>query len=151
MLNCMSFHFPVETCLRRHQCSPVITYLCHVLTNVCSLVLSVETSLSHCALCHCLYSLCHLCFHLWSFCCCCFLYLCCLSALCWTGSHRWASGVRFPGWTPCLQHPPPGLSLASSSAPRRITRRSNSTESELLDQMCQQSENSAQRVMTYVL
>ena len=38
--------------------------------------------------------------------------------------------------------PPPGFSLSSSSVPKRATRRS-STESELLDQMCQQSENSA--------
>ena len=39
--------------------------------------------------------------------------------------------------------PPPGISLSGTSG-RRTTRRSASTESELLDKMCEQSDNSAQ-------
>ena len=42
----------------------------------------------------------------------------------------------------CSTPPPGGFPVSSTSAPKRSTRRS-STESELLDQMCQQSENSA--------
>ena len=39
--------------------------------------------------------------------------------------------------------PPPGISLSGTSG-RRATRRSASTESELLEKMCEQSDNSAQ-------
>ena len=39
--------------------------------------------------------------------------------------------------------PPPGITLSGTSG-RRATRRSASTESELLDKMCEQSDNSAQ-------
>ena len=39
--------------------------------------------------------------------------------------------------------PPPGISLSGTSG-RRTTRRSASTESELLEKMCEQSDNSAQ-------